>query len=35
MYLKCNVTLTFHSDLSLTPVMEGFVILQKNPDYDG
>jgi len=29
------VTLTFFTDLSLTPVMEGFVILQKNPDYDG
>jgi len=30
-----NFTLTLLSDVSLTPVMEGFVILQKNPDYEG
>lgn len=26
--------LDFFSDLPLTPIVEGFVILKKNPDYD-
>ena len=25
---------TFFSDLALTPILEGFVMLKKNPDYE-
>lgn len=34
-HVYSNLTLTPQkTDLSLTPVMEGFVLLKKNPEYD-